>query len=57
MFATMHMKVADCGMLEYFFNIPSYFFDKEGVFKGIWTIHAEEGMRGTGIVSRSAPSP
>ena len=29
MFATMHMKVADFGMLEYFFNILSYSFDRE----------------------------
>ena len=29
MFATMDMKVADFGMLEYFFNILSYSFDRE----------------------------
>jgi hypothetical protein len=29
MFATMHMKAADCGMLEYFFNVLSYSFDRE----------------------------
>jgi plastocyanin len=33
-----------------------YRFDKEGVFNYLCTIHAEEGMRGTVIVTRSSPS-
>lgn len=33
-----------------------YRFDKEGVFNYLCTIHAEEGMRGTVIVTRSPPS-
>ncbi len=33
-----------------------YRFDKEGVFNYLCTIHAEEGMRGTVIVTRSASS-
>ena len=33
-----------------------YLFDKEGVFNYLCTIHAEEGMRGTIIVTRSLPS-
>lgn len=33
-----------------------YRFDKEGVIKYLCTIHAEEGMRGTVIVTRSPPS-
>jgi plastocyanin len=33
-----------------------YRFDKEGVFKYLCTIHAEEGMRGTVRVIRSPPS-
>jgi plastocyanin len=32
-----------------------YRFDKEGVFNYLCTIHAEEGMRGTVIVTRSPP--
>jgi plastocyanin len=33
-----------------------YRFDKEGVFNYLCTIHAEEGMRGTVIVTHSSPS-
>jgi plastocyanin len=33
-----------------------YRFDKEGVFNYLCTIHAEEGMRGTVIVTHSPPS-
>jgi plastocyanin len=33
-----------------------YRFDKEGVFNYLCTIHAEEGMRGTVIVTRSSAS-
>ncbi len=33
-----------------------YRFDKEGVFNYLCTIHAEEGMRGTVIVTGSPPS-
>jgi plastocyanin len=33
-----------------------YRFDKEGVFNYLCTIHAEEGMRGTVIVTGSSPS-
>ncbi len=33
------------------------FFDKEAVFNYIYTIHAEEGMRGTVIVTRSTLLP
>ena len=33
-----------------------YRFDKEGVFNYLCTIHAEEGRRGTVIVTRSPPS-
>jgi plastocyanin len=33
-----------------------YRFDEEGVFNYLCTIHAEEGMRGTVIVTRSPPA-
>ena len=53
--STIESLTIDSGFIE-----PNaswqYRFDKEGVFNYLCTIHAEEGMRGTVIITRSPPS-